>query len=138
MFYPFYNNSFRTINSFGIPVLRTIYVSADTTNNTVTYGLCPKIWRQLPNEGMFILKITNTPPSTVAATSVVYIDPCKYVSQVSASSTTSVTAHQLLNGSGSTIPTSEITNGNRYLVYYNKCNGVFQVINNIVAASPAA
>jgi hypothetical protein len=34
---------------------------------------------------------------------------------------------------------NEITTGNRYLIYYNKCDGIFQVINHIVVPdTPAA
>jgi hypothetical protein len=34
----------------------------------------------------------------------------------------------------------EVTVGNKYFVYYNKCNGIFQVVNHIVTptAAPAA
>lgn len=46
--YTFNRSRVRTIDNFGIPSLRTIYVTTDTTNNTVTYGICPRIWRQLP------------------------------------------------------------------------------------------
>lgn len=55
--YTFNRSRVRTIDNFGIPSLRTIYVTTDTTNNTVTYGICPRIWRQLPCEGMFLLNI---------------------------------------------------------------------------------
>lgn len=53
MFYPFnpymFNNRVRTVDNFGIPVIRTIYVTSDVENSSVTYGICPKIWRQLPS-----------------------------------------------------------------------------------------
>ena len=53
MFYPFLNyfnrNRVRTVDNYGIPVLRTNYVTTDTTSTSVTYGLCPRIWRQLPS-----------------------------------------------------------------------------------------
>lgn len=48
-------------------------------------------------------------------------------------------AKALLNGSGAQMTNNEITTGNRYLIYYNKCDGIFQVINHIVVpATPAA
>lgn len=72
--YTFNRSRVRTIDNFGIPSLRTIYVTTDTTNNTVTYGICPRIWRQLPCEGMFLLNIVNTPATTVTAASLVSID----------------------------------------------------------------
>lgn len=33
---------------------------------------------------------------------------------------------------------SEITQGNRYLIFYDKCNGTFQTINHIVPPTAAA
>lgn len=40
---------------------------------------------------------------------------------------------------GSRFNRNEIITGNRYLIYYNKCDGIFQVINHIVVpATPAA
>lgn len=52
---------------------------------------------------------------------------------------TSTGAKALLNGSGAQMANNEITTGNRYLIYYNKCDGIFQVINHIVVpATPAA
>lgn len=45
MFYPFLNyfnrGRVRTVDNFGIPVLRTNYVTTDTTTTSVTYGICP-------------------------------------------------------------------------------------------------
>nr|UVX80142.1 MAG: hypothetical protein [Bacteriophage sp.] len=40
-----YRNRVRTVDNYGIPVLRTNYVTTDTTSTSVTYGLCPRIWR---------------------------------------------------------------------------------------------
>lgn len=142
MFYPFnpyMNSRVRTIDSFGIPVLKTLYVTTDTTNNTVTYGLCPKIWRQLPCEGMILLNVSHTPATTVTAGSLVSIDPTRSASQVSGSTTTTSTgAKALLNGSGDQMVTEEVSTGNRYLIYYNKSNGIFQTTNHIVVpAAPA-
>lgn len=140
MFYPFnpYNNRVRTIDSFGIPTLKTIYVTTDTTNNTVTYGICPRIWRQLPCEGMILLTISHTPASTVTAASLVSIDPTRSSNQVSASSTTTSTGSRaLLNGSGDQMVTEEVSTSNRYLIYYNKNNGIFQTVNHIVPPTTA-
>lgn len=144
MFYPFnpYNNRVKTIDSFGIPVVKSIYVTTDTTNNEVTYGICPRIWRQLPCEGMLLLNISHTPASTVTAASVVSIDPTKSSSQANTPTTTSTGSKPLLNGSGDQMVTEEISAGNRYLIYYNKSNGTFQTVNHIViptaANTPAA
>lgn len=138
MYYPFFYN--RT-NNLGIPVLRTTYVTTDVTTTSVTYGICYKIWRQLPCQGLFILHVTSTPASTAAATDTVFIDPTRFTQRLNDNTPTVITstgAKALLNGSGTQITNNEITTGNRYLIYYNKCQGVFQVINHIVTTTPAA
>lgn len=138
MYYPFFYN--RT-NNLGIPVLRTTYVTTDTTTTSVTYGICYKIWRQLPCQGLFILHVTSTPASTAAATDTVFIDPTRFTQRLNDNTPTVITstgAKALLNGSGTQMTNNEITTGNRYLIYYNKCQGVFQVINHIVTTTPAA
>lgn len=138
MYYPFFYN--RT-NNLGIPVLRTTYVTTDTTTTSVTYGICYKIWRQLPCQGLFILHVTSTPASTATATDTVFIDPTRFTQRLNDNTPTVITstgAKALLNGSGTQMTNNEITTGNRYLIYYNKCQGVFQVINHIVTTTPAA
>lgn len=136
--YTFNRSRVRTIDNFGIPSLRTIYVTTDTTNNTVTYGICPRIWRQLPCEGMFLLNIVNTPATTVTAASLVSIDTTRTANQVSPTTTTSTGARALINGSGDQMVTEEISTGNRYLIYYNKSNGTFQTVNHIIPPTAAA
>lgn len=42
------------------------------------------------------------------------------------------------DGSGAQMTNNEITTGNRYLIYYNKCDGIFQVINHIVTPTTPA
>lgn len=123
-------NRLRTVSIFPV---NTLYVTTDTTATTVTYGICPKIWKALPYEGFILLNIANTVPTTATAAYLVNIDTCLTLSQVN-STTASTSARALLNGSGEQITNAEITVGNRYLVYYNKNNGVFQVTNHIVTA----
>ena len=140
MFIPFFNrNRVSTVDNFGIPVLRTTYVTTNTTTTSVTYGLCPKLWRQLPCQGLFILHIVSTPASTATGTNTVFLDPTCFnprtVDNTSAI-TVSTGAKALLNGSGVQVTNAEITTGNRYLIYYNKCQGIFQVINHIVTTTP--
>ena len=135
MFYPF--NRVRTIDNFGIPVLKTIYVTTDTAGTSVTYGICPKLFKQLPCEGLFLLNVVNTPPTTAIDTYTVNIDPTMTVSQANATTTTTTSSsgRALLNGSGAQETNANITTGNRYLVYFNKTTGTFQVVNHIPAAA---
>lgn len=146
MFYPFLNyfnrGRVRTVDNYGIPVLRTNYVTTDTTTTSVTYGVCPRLWRRLPCQGLFILHVTSTPASAATPTDLVFIDPTSFTNRQIDNTTTVITstgAKALLNGSGTQMTNNEITTGNRYLIYYNKCDGIFQVINHIVVpATPAA
>lgn len=135
MFYPF--NRVKTVDNFGIPVLKTIYVTTDTTTTSVTYGICPRLFRQLPCEGLFILNVVNTPPTTATAAFTVNIDPTLTASQANTTTTTTTSSsgRALLNGVGVQLTNANITTGNRYLVYFNKTTGTFQVINYVPAAA---
>ena len=53
----------KRLNSKGIPEMRTISVT--TTGSVVTYQLCPWRFKQLCNEGLMLLKISQAP--TLAA-----------------------------------------------------------------------
>ena len=49
----------RRLNGNGIPEMRTISVS--TTGSVVTYQLCPWRFKQLCNEGLMLLRISQIP-----------------------------------------------------------------------------
>ena len=124
-------NRLRTVSIFPV---KTLYVTVDTTATTVTYGICPKIWKALPCEGFILLNIANTVPTTATDAYLVNIDTCLTLSQVN-STTASTNARALLNGAGDQMTNAEVTVGNRYLVYYNKNLGTFQVVNYIPATA---
>lgn len=124
-------NRLRTVSIFPV---KTLYVTVDTTTSVVTYGICPKIWKALPCEGFILLNIANTVPATATDAFVVNIDTCLTLSQVN-STTASTNARALINGAGDPITNAEITTGNRYLIYYNKNLGIFQVVNYIPATA---
>lgn len=124
-------NRLRTVSIFPV---NTLYVTVDTTTTTVTYGICPKIWKALPCEGFILLNIANTVPTTATDAYLVNIDTCLTLSQVN-STTASTNARALLNGAGDQMTNAEVTVGNRYLIYYNKNLGTFQVVNYIPAAA---
>lgn len=124
-------NRLRTVSIFPV---KTLYVTVDTTTSVVTYGICPKIWKALPCEGFILLNIANTVPATATDTFVVNIDTCLTLNQVN-STTASTNARALINGAGDPITNAEITAGNRYLIYYNKNLGIFQVVNYIPATA---
>ena len=124
-------NRLRTVSIFPV---NTLYVTVDTTTTVVNYGICPKIWKALPCEGFILLNIANTVPTTATDAYLVNIDTYLTLSQVN-STTASTNAKALLNGAGDQMTNAEVTAGNRYLVYYNKTSGVFQVVNYIPAAA---
>ena len=124
-------NRLRTVSIFPV---NTLYVTVDTTTTVVTYGICPKIWKALPCEGFILLNIANTVPTTATDAYLVNIDTYLTLSQVN-STTASTNAKALLNGAGDQMTNAEVTAGNRYLVYYNKTSGVFQVVNYIPATT---
>lgn len=124
-------NRLRTVSIFPV---KTLYVTVDTTTSVVTYGICPKIWKALPCEGFILLNIANTVPATATDAFVVNIDTCLTLSQVNPT-TASTNARALINGAGDPITNAEITAGNRYLIYYNKNLGIFQVVNYIPATA---
>ena len=66
-------NRLRTVSIFPV---NSLYVTVDTTATTVTYGICPKIWKALPCEGFILLNITNTVPTTATDAYLVNIDTC--------------------------------------------------------------
>ena len=123
-------NRLRTVSIFPV---KTLYVTVDTTTTTVTYGICPKVWKALPCDGFILLNIANTVPATATDAYTVNIDTCLTLSQVN-STTASTNARALINGVGDAITNAEIVAGNRYLIYYNKNLGTFQVVNYIPAA----
>lgn len=136
MWYYYYR--VRRIDQGGIPTLDTIFSNVDTTNNTVTYGICPFQWRQLPCRGLILLNINHTATGATEG-SLVSVATSVSSSQVS-SNPTSVNTNSgkaLLNGSGDQMPTEEISTGNKYLIYYDKRTGVFQTVNHIVAPAAA-
>lgn len=124
-------NRLRTVSIFPV---KTLYVTVDTTTSVVTYGICPKIWKALPCEGFILLNIANTVPATATDAFVVNIDTCLTLNQVNPT-TASTNARALINGAGDSITNAEITAGNRYLIYYNKNLGIFQVVNYIPATA---
>lgn len=131
---PFRFNRLRTIETFPV---NTLYVTVDTDATSVTYGICPKIWKLLPCEGFILLNIANTVPATATDAFLVNIDTRHLLNQVD-TTTATTSGRALLNGSGDQITNAEITAGNRYLVYYNKNTGIFQVVNHIVTAAAGA
>ena len=89
-------NRLRTVSIFPV---NTLYVTVDTEATSVTYGICPRIWKALPCEGFILLNIANTAPATATDAFLVNIDTYLTLSQVN-TTTASTNGRALLNGSG--------------------------------------
>lgn len=125
----------RRLDYMGIPAMRTVAVTTNTDTPEVTYSLNPCQFRELPNEGIILLNINHVPaagsetfPVAIATT------PNNSISNGMSVSSSKV---PLINGSGNQMVSNEISQGNRYFIYYNKCNGIFQTVNHIVPPTTA-
>lgn len=119
----------KRLNSRGIPEMRTISVT--TTGSVVTYQLCPWRFKQLCNEGLMLLRISQI-PSAGAGSAAFTVSL-----ETSANPQTGSTGTPLLNGVGEAMTSDRVVNGNYLLVYFNKCQGTFQVVNDIPATATA-
>ena len=97
----------------------------------VVLGICPKVWCRLPKEGVIILEVRHT-AETAGASLPVFIS-------VSGSVSTASNTHNipLVNASSEPITGSQVSAGNRYVAYFNKCDNVIQLMNYTPAAAPA-
>ena len=119
----------KRLNSNGIPMLSTISVT--TTGSVVTYQLCPWRFKQLCNEGLMLLRISQI-PSAGAGSAAFTVSL-----ETSANPQTGSTGTPLVDGAGNPMTSNRVVNGNYLLIYFNKCQGIFQVVNDI-PATPAA
>lgn len=113
----------KRINSRGIPVINTI--SVKTVGSIVVYQLCPWRYKQLCNEGLMLLRIDQIP--TAGAGSSAFTVSLETTDNPSDTST----GTPLLNGINEAETSNRIVKGSRLLVYFNKCQGIFQVVNDI-------
>ena len=115
----------KRINCNGIPKLHTISVT--TTGNVVTYQLCPWRFKQLCNEGLMLLRISQI-PSAGAGSAAFTVSL-----EVQPNPQSDSTGIPLLDGVGNPETSNRIVKGNFLLVYFNKCSGTFQVDNDVPA-----
>lgn len=115
----------KRLNSKGIPEMRTI--SVKTVGNVVVYQLCPWRFKQLCREGLMLLHIDQI-PSAGAGSAAFTVSL-----EVQPNPQSDSTGIPLLNGVGNPETSNRIVQGNFLLVYFNKCSGTFQVVNDIPA-----
>lgn len=117
----------KRLNTRGIPFMQTISVS--TTGSVVTYQLCPWRFKQLCNEGLMLLRISQI-PSAGAGSAAFTVSL-----ETQANPQTGSTGTPLVDGAGNPMTSNRVVNGNYILVYFNKCQGIFQVVNDIPATA---
>ena len=110
----------KRVNPNGIPILSTISVA--TNGSIVTYQLCPMRFKQLCNEGLMILKISQT-PSSGAGSAAFTVSLQTAANPLSGSTGTPVTTNV-----GTDLTSDKVVNGNRLLIYFNKTDNTFQVM----------
>lgn len=117
----------RRVNGRGIPKVKTL--SVVTTGNIVTYSICPWVFKQLCNDGLMLLRISQIPSSGAgSAAFTVSI-------QTSANPAAGSTGTPLVDGVGNPMTSNNVVNGNWLLVRFDKCEGTFQVVNYFPAAT---
>ena len=129
VFNPFGRNNTVNILDLVIPKVKTIAIGESTEN--VVLGICPKVWCRLPKEGVIVLEVRHTAEASGASLPV-------FIS-VSGSVSTASNTHNipLVNASSAPITGSQVSAGNRYIAYFNKCDNVIQLMNYTPAAAPA-
>lgn len=118
----------KRLNSRGIPEMRT--ESVTTTGNVVTYQLCPWRYKQLCNEGLMLLRISQIPSAGAGSSAFTVSLETSCNPQAGSTGTT------LVDGLGNPMTSDKVVSGNYLLVYFNKCQGIFQVVNYL--PTPAA
>lgn len=103
----------------GIPEMRTLSVA--TVDTVAVYQLCPWRFKQLCNEGLMLLHIAQNPPAGAVSTSL----------QTQSNPQTGSTGVPLTDTNGNVIIPTRLIQGGRILVYYNKCQGIFQIVNDL-------
>ena len=112
----------------GIPVLRTTGVV--TTSTEVRYDVNYADYRSLPNEGLFFLDVRQASPTASASLPVGLSD----------SESDNTTQSLLRNALQEDVQAGDLQVNFRYLIYYNKCNNTYQLVNAYPAniATPGA
>lgn len=103
-------------------------VSVTVTTESVIYNLNCKCWKNLPKEGFILLTVSQSVPATADALPV-------SIAATNALNTIEAFSVPVINGAGDPVTSAEITQGNKYFLYFNKCNGIFQMVNYIPATA---
>ena len=115
-FNPYFGRRRRLHTITGIPVLKTTGVTATTTQ--VRYDVNHCEYRALPKEGLFFLDVRQASEAASASLPVGLSDNSE-----------SPTQSMLRNALQEDVQAGDLQVNFRYLIYYNKCNNVYQLVN---------
>lgn len=126
-YYNFYNPRLFTFGRFGfpcgrryktimgIPIFKTIGVTS--TRETVSYQIDKIGFCSLPKEGIFFLDVKQEVPCGTGELPITF-------------NTEDSTEDALLkNAKQESVPAKDLAVNTRYLIYYNRCENVYQLVN---------
>ena len=125
-YYPYPYGYPRMREASGIPVLKTTGVSASATE--VRYDVRPCEYFALPKEGLFFLDVRQSAPTGSDALPVA----------LEADEVVPDNTSMLLNAQGDDVLAQDLVLTGKYLIYYNKCNKEYQLVNAQTAPATAA
>lgn len=126
-FSPFFGRCRRRLNTItGIPVLKTTGITATATQ--VRYDVRHEEYRMLPNEGLFFLDVRQQSAAADAALPVGLSDD----------NAENPNQSLLRNALQDEVQAGDLQLNFRYLIYYNKCTNVYQLVNAYPAAIAAS
>lgn len=116
-------------------VTRNVIVN---TTNTI-FGINPRAWRNLPCEGLLILKIRQTVPTAGRTLPVQIAVPVNStVSTVGDDSCCPVSGVNVVNPINVAVTGAAMVNGTERLVYFNKVRGIIRLMDCCVPTTTAA
>lgn len=113
----------------------TARVTTDTPNTSVIYDLDQCQFNSLPSRGLMLLHVRQA-PATGSDAFLVSVSVCRTVASGTGVITTSNSP--LVNARLEQVASSEIVLGSRYLIYFDKCQGLFEIVNAITVPAAAA
>lgn len=115
------------LTKLGIYVIRTNGFIDNGAN--ALFGIDPRVWRALPNQGIALLKVQQTIPATANGLVVAIAVPtCGTVTTVSDGTSSTVTSIPVTNVINQTYTGSEFATNTERLVYFNKCDGIIRTM----------
>lgn len=167
--FPFYNNPFPPFGPFGvvpprrtnvprldtrgIPELCTTGIVENTENedDTVDYGINPKVWKALPNQTVVLWKVRHPVSQNGASSPVTVVIPTGSSSSTVTSPNNSAGTTKVkvvdnkstqVEGRDVTVPTGNGDENQQgytteHIVYIDKCAGIFRMLGVTAQNSPA-